>query len=61
MLVLVNSVSPSVLTRTSEKTLIDDSPKIYKKLLAAMICVMSPYSVASTNVMLPAEMLVKSL
>ncbi len=37
-LVLVNSVRPAVVTRTSENTLMLSSPKMYRKLLADRIC-----------------------
>ncbi len=53
-LVLVKIVSPVLLlTRTSEKTFIESSPKMYKKLLAAIIAAMSVLSVESVSVMNP--------
>ena len=61
-LVLVKIVSPVVLlTRTSEKTLIESSPKMYKKLLAAIIAAMSVLSVESVSVMNPLDTDIKSL
>jgi hypothetical protein len=59
-LVLVNSVAPVEVTLTSEKTLIESSPKIYKKLLAEYRAVMFPCSVSSVNVSEPALTDVKS-
>ena len=60
-LVLVNRVVPVLVTRTSENTLMESSPKMYKKLLAESNCWMFPCNVESVSVTDPAETLVKSL
>ena len=60
-LVFVNSVIPLVFTLTLEITLIESSPKIYKKLLAETICWMFPCKVSSVKTKLPADTLVKSV
>jgi hypothetical protein len=56
----VNRVAPVEVTLTSEKTLIESSPKMYKKLLAEYIAVMLPCKVSSVNVSEPALTDVKS-
>jgi lipopolysaccharide export LptBFGC system permease protein LptF len=53
-LVFVNRVSPvTEFTRTSEKTLMESSPKMYKKLFAAIMVAILVLSVESVSVRKP--------
>lgn len=57
---LVNKVVPAVVTLTSENTLMESSPKMYKKLLAESKLTILLLKVASVRETVPAETLVKS-
>ena len=61
-LVLVNRVSPvTEFTRTSEKTLMESSPKMYRKLFAAIMVAILVLSVESVSVKKPELTFIKSL